>query len=191
MISEIILAMIPLCAPDVAPNTLVQLMHVESAGDPLAIHVNGIGNVKASSQGEATALLRRYLSAGYSVDVGLMQINSGNFKALGYGEAELEHLFDPCTNIAAGASILKAFYLKAQQFYADDTRALSAAISAYNTGDFQRGINNGYVRKVYSGEVVAYPSPEMKVLRLAIHATTTVDLGEPFKKHFVKKQLEE
>ena len=38
MISEALIALIPVCAPDVAPNTIIRIMDVESKGNPLAIN---------------------------------------------------------------------------------------------------------------------------------------------------------
>ena len=91
MLNEALLALIPMCAPDVAPNTIAQIIRVESRGDPLAINVNGLGKkVRAESQAEAARLTRYYINAGYSVDVGLMQVNSSNFAGLGYSHDRIE-----------------------------------------------------------------------------------------------------
>jgi type IV secretion system protein VirB1 len=60
---------------------------------------------------------------GDSVDMGLVQINSKNLPALGL---TVEQVFDPCTNMAAGAHILATGYQKAG--------SLGGALSIYNTG---------------------------------------------------------
>lgn len=153
MINEVILSLIPLCAPDVSPNTIAQIIRVESGGNPLAINVNGVKTrFNAQSQSEAVRITKQYIAQGYSVDVGLMQVNSNNFKMLGY-EQRIEDLFDPCNNIAAGAQILKQFYLKSSKQTSNPKDALAQAISAYNTGNFTRGFQNGYVSKVYKKNV--------------------------------------
>jgi hypothetical protein len=59
------------------------------------------------------------------------------------------HMFVPCMNIRAGAEILTADYLAALITRPDPQTALKAALSAYNTGDFERGFFNGYVAKYY------------------------------------------
>lgn len=179
MINEAILALIPLCAPDVAPNTVAQIIRVESKGNPLAINVNGINKrFEATSQAEAAAITREYIKEGYSVDVGLMQINSNNFAALGYAD-NIEGLFEACNNITAGSTVLKNFYLQSQKSFKDKGKALQGAISAYNTGDFERGVANGYVGKVYDTEdfgVSTAPNPQQQQLSMALKAPTAVNI---------------
>lgn len=179
MLNEALLALIPMCAPDVAPNTIAQIIRVESRGDPLAINVNGLGKkVRAESQAEAARLTRYYINAGYSVDVGLMQVNSSNFAGLGYSHDRIEALFEPCANIAAGSQILKNFYLRHKGNKGEAT-ALRAAISAYNTGSPTRGVANGYVGQVYGGksprrQAVVAENPQ---LSQAYRAPTAVDVS--------------
>ena len=88
------------------------------------------------------------ISAGHTVDLGYMQVNSANLKWLGYS---VEDMFDPCKNITAGARILSDFYAAALAKYGNEQTALRAALSAYNTGSFTRGFGNGYVTK-YTGQ---------------------------------------
>ena len=136
------------CALNVAPVTLEAVISVESGGNPLALNVNRLEGAQphASTPDEAAKLARQYIDAGYSVDIGLMQINSRNLSALGY---TVEQALDPCTNIRGGATILTANYVKASQRFAPGQPALQAALSAYNTGTFWRGFENGYVAKYY------------------------------------------
>jgi type IV secretion system protein VirB1 len=96
---------------------------------------------------EAAALARRYIAQGYSIDLGLMQVNSRNLAQLGYTIEQV--LDDPCTNIRAGAAVLTADYAAAVQTHGEGQAALQAALSAYNTGDFYRGFANGYVDRYY------------------------------------------
>lgn len=170
-------ALIPVCAPDVAPNTIAQIIRVESSGDPLAINVNGLNKIiKVSSQKEAADLTRHYMDKGHTVDVGLMQINSSNFARLGYSRERIEELFEPCANITAGSQILKDFYVKSREAHPDDQQALKGAISAYNTGSFTRGVSNGYVGKVYDNTAVTAVTPEKSQMELALHAPTSIDI---------------
>jgi type IV secretion system protein VirB1 len=136
------------CALNVAPVTLEAVIGVESGGNPLALNVNGMAGPqpRAGTPDEAATLARQYIAAGYSVDIGLMQINSRNLPALG---ATVEQVLDPCANIRSGATILTADYVQASQRFAPGQPALQAALSAYNTGNFSRGFENGYVARYY------------------------------------------
>ena len=131
------------CTLTVAPATTLKIIAAESHGDPLALNVNHLIGPQphASSVSDAAALARRFIAAGYSVDIGIMQINSRNLAALGY---TIEDALDPCTNVRGGGAILTADYVKAVSRYGEGQQALLAAISAYNTGDWQRGFANGY-----------------------------------------------
>jgi type IV secretion system protein VirB1 len=136
------------CAPNVAPTTIRKIIQVESQGNRLALHVNG-GSVPraAVDASDAAQLAQAAIDAGQSVDLGLMQVNSRNLPALGY---TVEQMFDSCLNLRAGAAILTANYTAAAQRYGDGQDALRAALSAYNTGNFQDRFRNGYVAK-YDG----------------------------------------
>jgi type IV secretion system protein VirB1 len=143
------LALLQACAPTVAPSTLARVIQVESQGNPLAIHVNGVAlEQKPRNAAEAAALARRYIAAGYSVDLGLMQVNSRNLGRLGLTVAAL---LDPCENLAAGGQVLTDFFLSAAPRYRKPQAALQAALSAYNTGSFRRGFANGYVARYLRG----------------------------------------
>lgn len=104
-------------------------------------------------------IAQSYIAQGYSVDVGLMQVNSTNLPRLGLTIADS---FDPCTNIAAGAQILREGYAAAAQAEpGQPQRALRIAFSRYNTGDAQRGFHNGYVRKVEAAAEVVVPAIQL------------------------------
>jgi len=142
---EVLLA----CAPMVAPQTTSKIIQVESGGNPLAININGAPLPRVPTDAiDAAALAREYINQGYSVDLGLMQVNSRNLEKLGYS---VEDMFSPCKNIDAGGRVLAAFYADARPQYADEQSALRAALSAYNTGDFSRGITNGYLARYFTG----------------------------------------
>ena len=135
------------CAPQVAPSTMAAIVRVESGGKPYAINVNGAQRLTRQPRNaeEATAWADWLVKRGYSVDMGLAQINSGNLARLGLTPTQL---FDPCTNLKAGAKILTENYLGATRHYGGGQTALQAALSAYNTGNYRAGLTNGYVAKV-------------------------------------------
>jgi type IV secretion system protein VirB1 len=60
-------------------------------------------------------------------------------------------MLDPCENLAAGALVLTDFFLSAAPRYRKPQAALQAALSAYNTGSFRRGFENGYVARYLKG----------------------------------------
>lgn len=137
--------MILSCAPAFAPETIEQIIRVESSGNPLAIHVNkGKLDRKPISADEAVDLAESYIQKGYSVDLGLMQVNSKNVVRLGYS---IKDMFEPCKNIAAGARVLSEFYESAKAKNENEQTALLWALSAYNTGNFTDGFVNGYVAR--------------------------------------------
>ncbi len=141
--------MIQKYAPDVAPQTIVAIIKVESGGNQYGVGINGPVriHIRPKSAKEAAAEARRWISRGYSVDLGLMQINSRNLQRLGI---TIEKAFDPAINIQVGAKILVGNYRQAIKFYGPGQNALKAALSAYNTGNYVNGFKNGYVAKYYS-----------------------------------------
>lgn len=169
------LEMMAACAPNVAPATLERIIAVESRGEPLALNVNtkwvtvqdkngdqvmtvdADGKTKperkkvafkspieVKTKQDAVTVAYMAIDAGHSVDLGYMQVNSKNLSALGY---TVEDMFDPCKNLAAGARVLTAFYSAALPKYPGKQAALIAALSAYNTGDFEKGLTNGYLAR--------------------------------------------
>jgi len=148
--------LIAICAPDVAPQTVQEIIRVESSGNPLAINVNRLpGQERAprppipETPEQAARIALQYIEAGHTVDMGLMQINSANLEWLGIEQDSLQALFTPCANIQAGATILSESYERAVQEFGQGESALQAALSAYNTGNFSSGFSNGYVARYY------------------------------------------
>jgi type IV secretion system protein VirB1 len=105
----------------------------ESGGDPLVIGVNAdrarglpAAAIHPATPQEAAARAAALLVQGRSIDLGLMQINSGQLAGHGL---TLEAAFDACRSMAAGAD-----------HYADDVRAVwNLAHRRYNTGSTDRG----------------------------------------------------
>ena len=144
--ASVVLVLAAQCAPNVAPATIAAIVQTESRGNELAIGVNGLGRsiAQPTSVADAIRIARFYVSKGYSVDLGLGQINSRNMKALGL---TWDTVFEPCTNIAAAGAVLSGNYFSVRQGL-HPQRALRIALSMYNTGSQSRGFSNGYVGKV-------------------------------------------
>jgi type IV secretion system protein VirB1 len=145
--------MMQTCAPGVAPETVAAIIQVESGGNPFAVGVNGPlkNRPRPKNYEQAITIAKYYMAQGYSVDMGLMQINSTNLRGLGQ---TVESIFDPCNNLKAGTHILKRGYAGAVKRFGPGQDALKAALSAYNTGNYERGFKNGYVKKYYKQPLV-------------------------------------
>lgn len=147
MSGSALLTIILACAPQVAPSTVQSIIDVESSGNWLAIGVNRGGRLQRQPRdlAEAVAWARWLQNSGQNFDAGLMQINVTNWRQLGL---TAENVFDPCTNVRAGATVLTENYVRATRTHGPGQRALQAALSQYNTGSTTRGFANGYVGKV-------------------------------------------
>ncbi len=167
------------CAPNVAPVTLEAVMSVESGGNPFAVHVNDLREQPPSPRDaqEAAQTAEQYIARGYSVDLGLMQVNSRNLAALGVTIAQV---LDPCTNIRSGATILTADYAGAVHSRGEGQPALQAALSAYNTGDFYRGFANGYVARYYGPNGVPALAGTVRAAAATLPAPRTIVASAPY-----------
>jgi type IV secretion system protein VirB1 len=147
-----VLALVQQCAPGIAPEAILSIVSVESAFDPLAIDVNHVGRFRADTAVAAATIATRWMSAGYSVDLGLAQINSKN---LGWTGLSIARAFDPCANLAAAAKVLQLSYAEASR-EAQGFDAISRTFSLYNSGNTITGFRNNYVARVWraAGEVV-------------------------------------
>lgn len=151
------------CAPSVHPVTMSNIVRVESGGDALAIADAGpaglpwsvrkkmVRSFRPKSVDAAVQIVEDLHSKGHLVAVGLTQVNTKNAPGLGLS---IRDLFDACKNMSAGGSILTSFYEKALVKFKSPEQALQAALSAYNTGDYERGVGNGYVSQVVSGRSI-------------------------------------
>ena len=120
----------------------------ESAGKHYAFNVNGWqgGPVPMLDSESSIALSKSFVDAGYTVDVGLMGINSRNIERLGHS---IDSAFEPCSNIALGEQIFMEDLKRAHNKGLVGHAAIRAALSQYNTGSMTRGFHNGYVDKVW------------------------------------------
>ncbi len=133
------------CAPNLSSSTLEAVARTESNLDPWNLHDDTTGETyEPDNLSYATLIADRWIARGDSVDIGLMQINSQNFKAL---ELTPRTALDPCVSLASGAAVLRAAYVGGDT-QADQQVALLIALSRYNTGTPFEGIMNGYARNV-------------------------------------------
>jgi len=113
------------CAPSVAPTVLEAIIRTESSFHPLALHVNGNVRLRSApkSAAQAAAWSTWLIKQGYSIDMGLMQINSHNLASL---NLTTEGAFDPCQNVRAGAALLQSQYARARQAGSPGSTAISS-----------------------------------------------------------------
>lgn len=127
------------CAPWVAPQTMAAIVKIESQFNPLAININAKAKLQRQpkTKQEAVVTAKWLLANNYNIDMGLGQVNSVN---LAKTKLSVDDAFDPCKNLTAAASILKWNFQSASKKITGEQAALHAAISAYNTGSFTRGL---------------------------------------------------
>jgi len=148
------------CLPAVPLTTLSAIIRVESGGNPNAIQIDfpstllkqwhlpeGTLRLKRqpATQREALEWLDYFERHGIFVDLGLMQVSTAEAQRRGL---PAESLLGPCFNLRAGWQILDSAYQLEVKTYGPGQEALQHAISRYNTGDTQRGIDNGYLARV-------------------------------------------
>ncbi|PZD82860.1 lytic transglycosylase domain-containing protein [Acidithiobacillus ferrooxidans] len=120
------------CAPMVAPSTMAAIVRVESGGNPLAMWNNGTRSmVIPGNRAQAIQYLRQAMAAGQRVDVGLAQVDTGNFAAFGLTP---RNAFDACANLRAGGEILRVDWQQARENGYRGQQALYHAFEAYNSG---------------------------------------------------------
>ena len=98
-----------------------------------------------ATQREALEWLDYFERRGIFVDLGLMQVSTAEAQRR---RLPVESLLDPCFNLRAGWQILDSAYQLEVKTYGPGQEALQHAISRYNTGDTQHGIDNGYLARV-------------------------------------------
>lgn len=168
------LELLMMCAPAVDPVTMAAVVKQESGGQPWVVNNNTTRKSatfvsKAAAMAAAVAAVGR----GESVDMGLVQINSKNLPALGLS---VEQVFDPCTNIAAGANILAAGYKR--------TGSLGSALSIYNTGRSDSKIGLAYAQKVFDQagvKVPGIPGGQLAKLPVGSSFATNPDVLPPMR----------
>ncbi len=144
------------CAPQVSPDTIEAVARAESALYPYALSINYPAQAaralgyKASnlylarqpkSREEAVHWTRWFLNHGFTVSIGLMQINIEESR---HFHIEPATLFDPCVNLSIGARILADDYA----VQSHDFDGLMRSFSLYNSGSTTTGFLNGYTDSI-------------------------------------------
>jgi len=148
------------CVPEASESTLRAIVQVESGGNPYAMQIDfphallnrwtltpGTLRLKRQPRGYSEALqwLAYFQSFHVFVDLGLMQVSTEEAQRRGIPP---ESLLEPCTNLRVGWQILEDAYTAEVKTYGPGQIALKHAISRYNTGNSQKGIDNGYLARV-------------------------------------------
>lgn len=135
------------CVPEADYELIAAIVRTESSGLPWAISINrpegsakqrGLTGMlylakQPRSSEQAKQWSRRLLADHYTLSVGLMQVSTES----GYS---VETLLDPCQNLRIGWAIFVQDYRRAG--------SINAALSLYNSGSTQTGVQNGYVSRV-------------------------------------------
>jgi type IV secretion system protein VirB1 len=148
------------CLPDTPPSTLRAIVQIESSGNPYAMQIDfphsllkrwnlppGTLQLKRQPRDQAEAMqwLHYFERFHVFVDLGLMQVSTAEARRRGIPP---ESLFGPCTNLRVGWQILEDDYISEVKIHGPGQLALHHAISRYNTGNSQKGIENGYLSRV-------------------------------------------
>ncbi len=149
------------CAPNIHPQTVLAIQHVESQFNPNAIHINHKNlrlKRQPANQQEAVLWSTWLMNKGYSIDMGLMQINSSHLNKQHW---TVQQIFEPCFNLKAASQILTENYQRALNVEPNPQTALLLALSAYQTGNFHKGFQTGYVGKVINAAQLMQNNPQM------------------------------
>jgi type IV secretion system protein VirB1 len=142
----LLVRLINACAPKMNPVTQAAVISVESSGDAWALHDDNDDRVyRPRSFTEAVQLANRliannrvhYGGSDAGVDVGVAQINSNNFAALGVDAGWMLH---PCPNLRVSSTMLADAYNVQYASLAGmpdpdrDRLAMRRALQVYNSG---------------------------------------------------------
>jgi type IV secretion system protein VirB1 len=175
-----VLSLAAQCAPAVAPHTIAAIVDAESSNYVFALNVNGVARQPRRPRNEAEAIetARSYVARGYSVDLGLGQINSRNMRWLGL---TWDTVFDQCVNVEAAGRVLLSNF-RSVKAGRNPQEALRVALSMYNTGSQTRGFRNGYVARVESAGRRVSGRPATAIPTLAVvdqpASAAASDVGE-------------
>lgn len=111
--AAVLAALISQCAPDVSPDTMNALIMTESGANPYVIANVSDGTSKYfKDEKGAIEYAEKLTTENKRFSAGLTQIYSKNFPSLNLTN---KTVFDPCTNIKAGAAVLTDNYLKQKE----------------------------------------------------------------------------
>lgn len=141
---ETIMALVASCGLVLAPDLVSAIVEVESGGMLYAVNAEG-APAYFRNQPAAEVFAQAQIEAGKSVDMGLGQINSDNLESL---NLSIKTVFEPCTNLLALQTVFLRGYDLPGDAALSPQEKMMAALSRYNTGHGNRGLDNGYVGKV-------------------------------------------
>lgn len=159
------------CAPAAAPDTMAAIVAVESGGWPYAVNDNTAHRrYRPRTRDQALRITQAAIRAGHSVDVGIAQVNSGNFAAF---HVNADRMLEPCANLRVGSLILANAYRVAAGRFPERPEALWHAIMAYNTGSLYAG--ERYVRAVVAAAAPSTPIvPSIAIVTSTMHGATPI-----------------
>jgi type IV secretion system protein VirB1 len=132
------------CTRSVGPSTILAIVEHESSSHPYAIGDNTAHHAYYPRRyDEAVRLASDLVEREHDIDLGYMQVNIGTVRATGL---DVARALDPCTNLKLGSEILRADYARAERRWGPGQGALARALSAYNSGGYERA---QYARAVY------------------------------------------
>lgn len=147
------------CAPSVDMQTMASIINAESSGYVYAVADAGLVSMPWSirkylvkthypeSLNAAVTLAKDLIAQGHTVSLGPGQLNDRN---LAQFRMSISDAFDVCKNLQASSQLLTQYYLEAVKKFGAGQLALIAALSKYNSGSYTRGLNDGYVKIVFS-----------------------------------------
>lgn len=145
------------CAPQVHPQTMAKLAHIESSFNPYAIGIDTRGvflTRQPKNEKEAIETAKNLMALRINFGAGAFQVSSRNFKKYGLTP---ETVFDTCINAKKGQEIfLDCFDRDVDARTRSMQTRLKRAGSCYNTGNYRDGFTNGYVAKFVT------PLPSLK-----------------------------
>lgn len=152
------IALLTMCAPNVAPQTMQAIVRHESAYNPYAVGINPPHKRlkrQPTSRAEAVKVVEDLIARKIDFDAGLGQINYRNWSWLGINA---HSVFDSCVNLKAAQRVLEDCYTRAYKRHNDQRKALLESFSCYNTGNFNNGFKNGYVNNILKSAGIESPA---------------------------------
>ncbi|HFP4037279.1 lytic transglycosylase domain-containing protein [Escherichia coli] len=149
--AAVLAALINQCAPNVSPDTMNALIMTESGANPYVIAnvSDGVSKYFKDEKG-AIEYAEKLTTENKNFSAGLTQIYSKNFPSL---NLTYKTVFDPCTNIKAGAAVLTDNYLKQKE--GTDYQKILRALSLYYSGNELTGFkkekkfnNTSYLERI-------------------------------------------
>jgi type IV secretion system protein VirB1 len=138
-------SLIQQCTTSVGPTTIRAIVEHESSSRPYAIGDNTMRRAYYPTRYEdAVRLATALADRDHNIDVGYMQLNIETIRTAGL---DISSALEPCTNLRLGADILRQDYVRAERRWGPGQAALARALSAYNSGTYDRV---EYARAVYA-----------------------------------------